>query len=332
MDLSKRLSFVLFGFLIVFCLYFKLSWCLISAVATYSLLDFTYKYFDLRFKSNLAHKITTFVLLIIITFIITILSLSIYKVSHLSSSTINQLMTTVQSSINQLSIMIPNDYRELFPDNIDELKSLIGEHLKTNSSTIVVQTSLLFKGLTHIIIGIIIGAMISFSNFSKLKNEPVGLSMHLRERAHTFKSVFNNVVLAQLKISAINTTATAIFIVGILPIFDAKLQHSGLLIIITFICGLVPIVGNLLSNTLIVAVSLMDSLYTACFALLFLIVIHKLEYYINAKIIGNKINIQIWEMLIVMIAFETLFGITGLALSPIFYGYIKTELNKLNLL
>ena len=56
------------------------------------------------------------------------------------------------------------------------------------------------------------------------------------------------------------------------------------MIAITFIAGLLPVIGNLISNTVIVIVSLSHSLPTAAVALLFLIVIHKLEYFLNARI------------------------------------------------
>ena len=46
--------------------------------------------------------------------------------------------------------------------------------------------------------------------------------------------------------------------------------------------------GNLISNTVIVMVSLSVSLYVAIGSLVFLIAIHKLEYFINARIIGGR--------------------------------------------
>ena len=46
-------------------------------------------------------------------------------------------------------------------------------------------------------------------------------------------------------------------------------------------------VGNLISNTVIVVVSLSHSLDVAIGSLAFLVVIHKLEYFVNARIVGT---------------------------------------------
>ena len=70
------------------------------------------------------------------------------------------------------------------------------------------------------------------------------------------------------------------------------------------------------------------SVSTAGIALLYLIFIHKLEYFINAKIIGTKIHAASWEVLLAMLVFESFFGLAGLIVAPIFYAYIKLELKK----
>ena len=59
-----------------------------------------------------------------------------------------------------------------------------------------------------------------------------------------------------------------------------------------------------------------------------MILIHKLEYFINARIIGIKIHAASWEVLLAMLVFESLFGLTGLIVAPIFYAYLKLELKE----
>ena len=83
------------------------------------------------------------------------------------------------------------------------------------------------------------------------------------------------------------------------------------MIALSFIAGLLPVIGNLLSNTVLVIVSMSYSLDVALASLVFLIVIHKLEYFLNARIIGTKINAHIWELLAVMLMMESLFGVPG---------------------
>ncbi|NUT14543.1 MAG: hypothetical protein HOQ33_08580, partial [Cupriavidus sp.] len=57
-----------------------------------------------------------------------------------------------------------------------------------------------------------------------------------------------------------------------------------------------------------------------------LVVIHKLEYFLIARIIGARIQAAAWELLMVMLLMETLFGIPGVIAGPIFYAYLKREL------
>jgi len=92
--------------------------------------------------------------------------------------------------------------------------------------------------------------------------------------------------------------------------------------------GLLPVVGNLVSNTIIVVVSLSVSLSVAIASLVFLVIIHKLEYFLNAHIVGTQIHARAWELLLVMLVMEAAFGIVGVIAAPIYYAYLKDELGS----
>jgi predicted PurR-regulated permease PerM len=142
------------------------------------------------------------------------------------------------------------------------------------------------------------------------------VSMRFRDFYRSFATVMG----AQLTISLINTGLTAIFLIAV------GIPHAPLLIAITFLCGLVPIVGNLVSNTIIVFVALTVSLKLAIFALVFLVVIHKLEYFLNSKIIGDRIRNPVWLTLIALIIGERLMGVPGLILAPVVLNYLRVEM------
>ncbi len=108
-----------------------------------------------------------------------------------------------------------------------------------------------------------------------------------------------------------------------------RMPHAPLLIAITFLCGLVPIVGNLVSNTIIVFIALTISLKLAIGALVFLVLIHKLEYFLNSKIIGSRIRNPVWLTLISLIIGERLMGIPGLILAPVVLNYLRVEMLKI---
>ncbi len=141
-------------------------------------------------------------------------------------------------------------------------------------------------------------------------------------RFRDFYRSFATVMGAQITISLINTALTGLFVVIV------RMPHAPLLIAITFLCGLVPIIGNVVSNTIIVFVALTVSLKVAIGALVFLVLIHKLEYFLNSKIIGSRIRNPVWLTLIALIIGERLMGIPGLILAPVVLNYLRVEMLK----
>jgi predicted PurR-regulated permease PerM len=155
----------------------------------------------------------------------------------------------------------------------------------------------------------------------RLKNNLYSICCdQVSRRFRDFYRSFATVMGAQITISLINTTLTAIFLLA------ARMPHAPLLIATTFLCGLVPIAGNLVSNTIIVFIALTVSLKLAISALVFLIVIHKLEYLLNSKIIGDRIRNPVWLTLIALILGERLMGIPGLILAPVVLNYLRVEM------
>lgn len=144
----------------------------------------------------------------------------------------------------------------------------------------------------------------------------------LDTRAHTFYRSFSRVIGAQITISLINTALTAIFLAW------NGYPYKTVLVAFTFLCGLLPIIGNVISNTLIVGVSFTISPSMALAALVFLIAIHKLEYFLNSKIIGDRIKNPMWLTLIALILGEKLMGIPGMILAPVVLHYIKVEASR----
>jgi predicted PurR-regulated permease PerM len=130
-----------------------------------------------------------------------------------------------------------------------------------------------------------------------------------------------------VRISAINTAFTAIYLlVGLRLLMGVELPFAKTLVVITFLAGLLPVVGNLISNTVILVVSLSVSPEAAFASLVFLLVIHKLEYFLNARIVGTHIRASPWELLLAMLVMEAAFGVGGLAVAPVYYAYLKDEL------
>ena len=141
-------------------------------------------------------------------------------------------------------------------------------------------------------------------------------------RTVTFYASFSRVIGAQIIISIINTGLTAVFLLW------NDFRFAPVLIMLTFLCGLLPIIGNIISNTLIVFVAFTLSPRMALVSLVFLIVIHKLEYFLNSKIIGDRIKNPMWLTLLGIVVGEKLMGIPGMILAPVVLHYIKIEASK----
>jgi predicted PurR-regulated permease PerM len=145
----------------------------------------------------------------------------------------------------------------------------------------------------------------------------------IKNRFRLFYESFETVMGAQLLISGVNTVLTAIFVVVV------SLKYRLLVIGLTFLCGLLPIVGNLISNSVIVGIAMTISPRIAIAALIFLIVLHKLEYFLNSKIIGDRIKNPVWLTLLALIIGEKFMGIAGMILAPVVLNYIKVEASGL---
>jgi predicted PurR-regulated permease PerM len=141
-------------------------------------------------------------------------------------------------------------------------------------------------------------------------------------RVRTFFGSFSRVIGAQILISLINTVLTAGFLLW------NGFPFSTVLIMATFLCGLLPIVGNIISNTLITFVAFTISPRMALIALAYLIIIHKLEYFLNSKIIGDRIKNPMWLTLLGIVLGERLMGIPGMILAPVVLHYIKVEASR----
>jgi predicted PurR-regulated permease PerM len=141
----------------------------------------------------------------------------------------------------------------------------------------------------------------------------------ISRRFDTFYQSFDMVMNAQVTISAINAALTAIFMAAL------GLPHLVVAVGVTFICGLLPVVGNILSNMVVVAIGFIVSPAKGLGALVFLVCIHHLGFFLNSKIIGAKIRSPIWLTLLALVLGERLMGVTGMILSPVALHYIRIE-------
>ncbi len=145
-------------------------------------------------------------------------------------------------------------------------------------------------------------------------------------KINSFYNHFKTVMSAQLIISLINTTLT-FFILVILQI-----PHKISLMVLVFIFGLLPVIGNIISNTLICSAAFIWSgMWQVSAALIFLISIHKLEYFLNSKIIGHFTSMPIYITLLSLLIGEMLFHISGMIIAVPTVLFIREELRSIQI-
>lgn len=280
----------------------------------------------LKFGGRLAKIISVALLASLMATLITLATISLMAFFK-SGTSIPALLQKMAEIIEGSRTMLPAWLVEQLPTSGEGIRLAAVELLRSHAGDVQSVGKEMGRILVHVLLGTIIGAMISLREVtSNHFYQP--LAAALVERIKLLGDAFRRIVFAQVRIAAINAFLTGIYLGVILPLMGVELPLTKTLVMVTFLAGLLPVVGNLISNSVIVIVSLGVSLQLAVASLLFLIVIHKLEYFLNAKIIGTQIRSQAWELLLAMLTMEGLFGIPGMVAAPIYYAYLKNELSR----
>ncbi|MBI5209042.1 MAG: AI-2E family transporter [Elusimicrobia bacterium] len=209
-------------------------------------------------------------------------------------------------------------------DNVNELRGVAVETVKENAMAITRTSKLLTKQFFHILVGMFLAILYFLTEHSRdyKPNLFDSIRKEFNNRLDSFLSSAERVIGAQLTISAINTMLTAIFLL------KTEIPYIAFLVPATLILGTLPIIGNILSNTLIVATALTVSLKLAFIALAFLIIIHKLEYFLNSRIVGSAIDTPMWQTLLGILIGEAVMGVPGIILAPAVWHYVRKEMRS----
>lgn len=315
MSQPARISFAIMAALLVLIGFFHLGTLVLAAF---------FGFFALQVFSLGRSKLVAMTLYIIAVALIT------WGMFYFTRQAVQALPTIAETTIPAVTdfaqkhdFVLPfTDYASLKELAVAEVKQNVagaGRHARAAA----------FK-LVQLMIGLVVAASLFLSARWGSENEPGTSSdslyatvvRELSQRFQTFFRSFSKVIGAQIIVSLINTGLTGVFLLW------NDFRFAPVLVMLTFLCGLLPIVGNIISNTLIVFVAFTISPQMALFALIFLVVIHKLEYFLNSKIIGDRIKSPMWLTLIGLVLGEKLMGIPGLILAPVVLHYLKVEASQ----
>lgn len=240
-----------------------------------------------------------------------------------SGSDVRDLMVKMSDILASARNWLPADFHEMIPEQ-DEMLTHAVAWLRSHARDIETAGIGTLKALGLAILGIILGSMVAVTDATR--HSQLGpVSAQLLTQVTALRQSFWRVATAQLRISALNTTLTGVYLVVVLPLFGVNLPFAKTLIAVTFVAGLLPVIGNLISNTVICLMSVSVSFDVMLSSLAFLVIIHKLEYFVNARIVGTQINVRAWEILLCMLFMERLFGVAGVVVAPVFYAWFKAE-------
>ena len=250
---------------------------------------------------------------------------------------VNVLPGIVASSIRGLVQFARDHGIELpFADNVDNLKDLAVDTVQSNLSYLQNFAKIATKEFVFQVVAVVVAVGV-FLNPEPDRQTGRGAGAktlydlfyeEIARRFGSFYRSFERVMGAQLLISLINTVLTSLFIMVCCLFHPRLVNYVGVVVILTFACGMLPIIGNIISNAIIVGLAFTVSPRLAFAALVFLVAIHKLEYFLNSKIIGSRIRHPMWLMLLALIAGERLMGIPGIILAPVVLSFIKVEMTK----
>lgn len=325
-------AWLIAAFLLVFTVYTRLLPALLAGLLMYELVHLLAARINLpRFGGQPAKIAAVALLSALMATLITLATLGLMAFLHSDASNLPALLQKMAAIIEGSRAMLPAWLVEKLPTSAEGIQSATVELFRAHASEVQSVGKEMGRTLVHVLIGMIIGAMVSLREVTAThRYRP--LAGALAERVRLLGDAFRRIVFAQVRIAALNTFFTWIYLGAILPLSGVHLPLTKTMIIITFLAGLLPVIGNLISNSIIVIVSLGHSLEIAMTSLLFLVLIHKLEYFLNARIVGTQIRAHAWELLLAMLAMEAAFGVMGVVAAPIYYAYLKSELTNKGLI
>jgi predicted PurR-regulated permease PerM len=324
-DRAELASWLIAAVVLLATLRLHLLGALLAGLIVFELVHVLAPMMQRRLSDERAKLVAVWLLTALVVGLVTALILAAAAFLRSEAGSLPVLMKKMAEIVEGIRAGLPHAWVENLPGNPDQIRAAVAEWLRTHAGQLQTAGEKAGRAMAHVLIGLVVGALVALRE-ARPMHAFRPLSRALAERAVRFGDAFRNVVFAQVRISALNTLFTALYLMVVLPLFGVHLPLAKTLIAVTFVAGLLPVVGNLISNTAIVVVSLSHSVGVAAASLAYLVIIHKLEYFLNARIVGTQIRAHAWELLIAMLVMEAAFGLAGLIAAPIYYAYLKSEL------
>lgn len=210
-------------------------------------------------------------------------------------------------------------------ETMQEFREAFMTTVKENAMVVTRVTGLLTKRFFHILAGMMVAILCFFGDTPASRGGTFydDIQRETHDRLRTFMVSFELMFGAQIIVSGINTVLTTVYLIAM------GIPFMGFLVPATFVLGLLPVIGGVISNTIIVSAALTVSPQLALFSLIFLMVMHKAQYLINGHVLGASLESPMWLILVGIIVGELIMGVPGIVLAPALLHYIRVELQAL---
>ena len=229
-------AWVLTGVALVLVLQLHVLSALLAGMLVYELVHVIAPTLNKRLSDQRAKLIAVGLLSALVVILVTVAIIGAIVFFKSDAGSLSALLAQMAEIIESSRASMPNWIVERIPASPEDLKASLAEWSRTHGKEAG-------RMMGHIVIGMAIGAMVALHEALPIKtNRP--LARELVERVTRLGDAFRRVVFAQVQISLINTVLTEIYLALVLPSFGVNLPFKTMLIVVTFIMGLLPVVGT----------------------------------------------------------------------------------------
>ena len=315
-----------YAFLSAFAVTFAVSHLMVFAIS------FLFLFFISDFMTRDVHRVAPFVpkaLLFSAVYILVILA-----IIFITSKIIPMMLKNFPELSTQLQVRVVQELKAAgqkwnLTDYVDP-DALKGTILKASTGILQFMANSLtplYKGFIEFVFALAINLFFYFESekveqaFTRNPNSLMTFVFRfMQTRLRIFYVFFRRVMGGQVIIALINT------VISTVVIFALDLHHPLLMIFVVFFCGLFPVVGNLMSNSVLTINAFVSTgMWGTVICLILLVGVHKLEYILNSKIIGGIVHLPMAISLGALIFCEVLLGIPALILAIPIVLFIRHE-------
>lgn len=312
----RKASYVLFAACLVLIGVFHLGPCMLAALVSYMILDLTERRLrDMGTRAAVSRTAAVIVFVVLAS----LFAWVIFRFLTVGLDRLPELLDRVLPRLGGLAEARGVDFPA---ENARELRDLVVSTARENARSVGATSGLLTRGFFQIVAGIFI-ANLRFLTPGVSEDRGSlfdAVRIEFTDRVALFVRSFERIVGAQFTISVVNTVLTGGFLIIM------GFPFRTFLILLTFVCGLIPIVGNIVSNSFITMAGLTESVHLAVGGLIYLVILHKLEYLLNSRIVGGSIDTPMWMTLIGLVVGEATMGVPGVLIAPALLHYVREEL------